>query len=312
MNNYNLDQMVKDIETYASKLMEKVSNWLDSIITMLPNFVVAILVLIITAVLARLIRKLVYRMMRKITKNEAIDQLISSIAFFLTFAFGVFIVLRILNLDKTVTSLLAGLGIVGLALGFAFKDIAANFIAGIYLAIKSPINVNDIIEYQGERGFVKEIGLRSSTIMTFQGQDVIVPNRLIMQEKYTHYSINGVRRIDLDVGISYGDDLDKVEKVTLEAIKKISYLKKDKPVDLYFKEFGDSAIIFSVRYWVDYQLNDYLRYLRAQSQGIKNIKKAFDKNDITITFPIRTIDFGIKGGKSLADMLNEHGAKSDK
>jgi small conductance mechanosensitive channel len=70
-----------------------------------------------------------------------------------------------------------------LALGFAFKDIAANFIAGIYLAIKSPINVGDIIDYQGEMGAVKEIGLRSSTINTFQGQDVIIPNRLIMQEK---------------------------------------------------------------------------------------------------------------------------------
>lgn len=302
--------MIRDIETYATEVIDKVENWLDSVITMLPNFVVAIFIVLLTVLFAKLIRRLAYQMMRKITKNEAINRLTSSIAFFLSFIFGVFIALRVLNLDKTVTSLLAGLGIVGLALGFAFKDIAANFIAGIYLAIKSPINVNDIIEYQGERGAVKEIGLRSSTIKTFQGQDVIIPNRLIMQEKYTHFSINGERRIDLDVGISYGDDLEKVEKVALEAIKKIAYVHKEKPVDLYFKEFGDSAIIFSVRYWVEYKLNDYLLYLRAQSQGIKNIKKAFDENDITITFPIRTIDFGIKGGKSLADMLNQRTANS--
>jgi len=311
MNRNNLQQMIKDIETYTAKLMDKVSTWLDSFITMLPNFVVAILVLVLTIVMAKLVRKLTYRMMRKITKNEAIDRLISSIAFFLTIAFGVFVSLRILNLDQTVTSLLAGLGIVGLALGFAFKDIAANFIAGIYLAVKSPINVGDIIDYQGERGFVKEIGLRSSTLKTFQGQDVLIPNRLIMQEKYTHFSINGERRIDLDVGISYGDDLEKVEKVAIKAIKQISYLQQEKPVDLYFKEFGDSAIIFSIRYWVEYKIDDYLRYLRAQSQGIKNIKKAFDENDITITFPIRTLDFGIKGGKSLADMLSQHAASSD-
>lgn len=208
---------------------------------MLPNFIVAILIVLLTVILAKLVRKFAYRMMKRISKNEAIDRLTSSIAFFLFFILGIFIALRVLNLDKTVTSLLAGLGIVG----------------------------------------------------------------LIMQGKYTHFSINGERRIDLDVGISYGDDLDKVEKVTLEAIKQISYLQKGKPVDLYFKEFGDSAIIFSVRYWVDYHTADYLRYLRAQSQGIKNIKKAFDKNDITITFPIRTIDFGIKGGKSLSDMLKE-------
>lgn len=311
MNKFNLQQMTKEIETYTNQIIDKVENWLDSFVTMLPNFVVAIFVVLLTVLVAKLIRKLAYGMMNRITKNEAINRLTASIAFFLTFAFGIFIALRVLNLDQTVTSLLAGLGIVGLALGFAFKDIAANFIAGIYLAIKSPINVGDIVDYQGERGSVKEIGLRSSTINTFQGQDVIIPNRLIMQEKYTHFSINSERRIDLDVGISYGDDLDKVENVALEAIRKITYLKKDKPVDLYYKEFGDSAIIFTVRYWVDYYADDYLRYLRAQSQGIKNIKKAFDKNDITITFPIRTIDFGIKGGKSLADMLNQRTANTE-
>jgi len=300
--------MTNKIETYTTDLMNKVSTWLESLITMLPNFVVAVLVLLLTIVVAKLVRKFTYRMMRKISRNEAINRLISSISFFLTIAFGVFVSLRILNLDKTVTSLLAGLGIVGLALGFAFKDIAANFIAGIYLAVKSPINVGDIIDYQGERGFVKEIGLRSSTLKTFQGQDVLIPNRLIMQEKYTHFSINGERRIDLDVGISYGDDLEKVEKVAIKAIEKIPYLQQDKAVDLYYKEFGDSAIIFSIRYWVEYKIDDYLRYLRAQSQGIKNIKKAFDENDITITFPIRTLDFGIKGGKSLANMISQYAA----
>jgi small conductance mechanosensitive channel len=284
---------------------------LDSLIALLPNFVVAIFVILLTILVAKLVRKLASPMMNKITKNEAINGLTSSIALFLTIAFGVFIALRVLNLDQTVTSLLSGLGIVGLALGFAFKDIAANYIAGIYLAVKSPINVGNIIDYQNERGAVKEIGLRSSTIKTFQGQDVIIPNRLIMQEKYTHYSINGEQRIDLDVDISYGDDLEKVEKVALEAINKISYLRKEKPVDLYYKEFGDSAIIFTIRYWVDYNIDDYLCYLRAQSQGIKNIKKAFDKNDITITFPIRTIDFGIKGGKTLADMFAERTANSE-
>ena len=123
--------MIKDIETYAAKAIDKVENWLDSFITMLPNFVVALFVLLITVLVAKLIRKIVYKMMHKIIRNEAINRLTSSIAFFLSFSLGIFITLRVLNLDKTVTSLLAGLGIVGLALGFAFKDIAANFIAGI-------------------------------------------------------------------------------------------------------------------------------------------------------------------------------------
>jgi small conductance mechanosensitive channel len=295
---------MKDINEYAGIVLDKVTKWLESLIVMLPNFLAALLVLIVFYIASRYIRKLVYGLMSRITKNEAINKLTASSLFFTVLVIGVFISLRILNLDETVTSLLAGLGIVGLALGFAFKDIAANFIAGIYMAIKSPVNVGDVLEYQDVFGIVKDIGLRSSSIRTWQGQDVVIPNRLLMEQKYTHFSINQERRIDLDVGISYGDDLEKVEKVTLQAINEIGFIDKQKPVDLYFKEFGDSAIIFSVRYWVRYISRDYLIYLKALSQGIKNIKKAYDEHDITITFPIRTIDFGIKGGKSLADMIN--------
>ncbi|HBH49524.1 MAG TPA: mechanosensitive ion channel protein MscS [Bacteroidales bacterium] len=297
--------MLENAQKYFEKILSKVEGWLESFITMIPNFLLALLVIFITILVAKTLRGLAYRMMQRITRNEAIDKLTASIVFFLMVTLGLFISLRILNLDKTVTSLLAGLGIVGLAMGFAFKDIVSNFISGVYLAIKSPVNVGDIVEYQDAMGVVKEIGLRASRIKTFQGQDVIIPNRLIIEDKYTHFTINKERRIDLEVGVSYGDDLEKVEQVTLNAIHKIPYLKEDKQADFYYKEFGDSAIIFTVRYWVDYLPGNYLIYLRALSQGIKNIKKAYDQNQITITFPIRTIDFGIKGGESLADMLVE-------
>ncbi len=105
----------------------------------------------------------------------------------------------------------------------------------------------------------------------------------------------------MNVGISYGDDLEKVEEITLEAINRINYLDKDKPVDLYFLEFGNSSINFVVRYWVNYYKQT--DYLKALSDGIKNIKKSYDNNNITIPFPIRTLDFGIKGGEKLSEMM---------
>jgi small conductance mechanosensitive channel len=292
---------------YYHKILDKLEGWLDSAVTMLPNFILAILITTLAYFIARYGRTLTTRIMHGISKNTAINKLIGSVAFIFLFVGGLFTALSILNLDQTVASLLAGAGIIGLAIGFAFKDIAANFLAGIYMAIKSPINVGDVLEYQDVFGIVKNIGLRASSIQTFQGQDVVVPNRLIIEEKYTHYTINRERRIDLDVGISYGDDLEKAEKVAIGAVKKIDYLKKDKPVDLFYLEFGDSAINFTIRYWITYNPGDGAAYYKALSQGIKNIKKAFEENDITITFPIRTLDFGIKGGTSLAEMLEEKG-----
>ncbi len=291
------------IKDAVSKLVEKLESWLDGLITMLPNLVVAVLILFLVIFLARLLRNIIRRPLSRMIANPTITNTISSMVHLAIILTGFFIALDILDLDKAVTSLLAGVGIAGLAFGFAFKDAASNFISGIYMAIKSPINEGDLISYDDDYGVIKSIGLRATKLTTLQGQVVVIPNRLLMENRFTHYSINKERRIDLSVGISYGDDLEKAEKITLEAIQKIDYLKKDKPVDLYYTAFGSSSIDFIIRYWVIFHKET--DYLQALSDGIKNIKKAYDEHDITITFPIRTLDFGIKGGKTLTEMLKE-------
>lgn len=284
-------------------IVGKVEVWINDTILMVPNLVTAVLVLLVFYIFARLLRKVIWKTLGTISKNIAVNKIIASIISLGIMITGLFISLGILKLDKTVTSLLAGLGIVGLAAGFAFKETASNLISGFYMAIKSPININDMIEYDSNYGKVKDIGLRATTITTPQGQDVIIPNRFFVENTYKHYTINGVRRIDLEVGISYGDDLEKVERVTIEAIKKIDFIKHEKGIFFSYREFGSSSIDFIIQYWVDYKQDP--DYFRALSQGIKNIKSAYDKNNITITFPIRTLDFGIKGGTTLAEMLKE-------
>jgi small conductance mechanosensitive channel len=295
--------MLEEIQQAYQLLLDKLDQWLNTSVSMLPNFIIAILVMIAFIVAGNLLRKVVHRTLSRFSENIAVNKLIESLIRILFLLLGIFVALGIMNLDKTVTSLLAGVGIIGLALGFAFQDAASNFISGIYLAIKSPINVGDIIEVQEKFGTVKKIGLRATTILSYQGQDIVVPNRLIFEDSYTHYTINGEQRIDLEVGISYGDDLEKVERVTLDAINSLDFIKKEKPVDLYYKEFGNSSINFTIRYWVD--MGHRRDYLKGLSEGVKVIKKAYDDNDITIPFPIRTLDFGIKGGQKLSEMWPE-------
>ena len=267
---------------------------------MLPNFVAALLVLVVFFFIARLIVVLLSKTVFRFSHNVAVNRLIASLTRIIIMTVGLFVALGILDLDKTVTSLLAGVGIVGLAIGFAFKDAIANFLSGIYITLKSTVNVGNIIEFGEHYGTVEEIGLRAIKMRTFQGQEVVIPNRLIFEDVYIHYTVYGERRIDLNVGISYGEDLQHVEDVTLAAIKSIDYLKKDKPVDLYYQEFGDSSINFIIRYWVEFKKQT--DYLKAMHDGIKKIKAAYDENDITIPFPIRTLDFGIKGGKTLDEV----------
>jgi len=291
---------MEPIDNAYSLILEKIESWVDTFIQMFPNFIVAVIVLFLFYVIARLLVAFLAKTVFKISHNVAVNKLIASLTRIAIMTAGLFVALGILDLDKTVTSLLAGVGIMGLAIGFAFKDAIANFLSGIYITLKSTVNVGNIIEFGDHYGTVESIGLRAIKMRTFQGQEVVIPNRLIFEDVYIHYTVYGERRIDLNVGISYGEDLQHVEDVTLKAINSIDYLKKNKPVDFYYQEFGDSSINFIIRYWVDFEKQT--DYLKALHDGVKKVKKAYDENGITIPFPIRTLDFGIKGGKTLSEM----------
>lgn len=281
-------------------VLEKVGVWVDTFITMLPNFVVAVLVIFLFYIISKLLVAFLSKTIFRLSSNVAVNKLIASLTRITVMTAGLFVALGILELDKTVTSLLAGVGIMGLAIGFAFKDAIANFLSGIYITLKSTVNVGNIIQFGDYFGTVESIGLRAIKMKTFQGQEVVIPNRLIFEDVYVHYTIYGERRIDLVVGISYGEDLQFVEDITINAIKSIDYLQKDKSVDFYYQDFGDSSINFVVMYWIDFE--QQANYLKAVHDGIKKIKSAYDENGITIPFPIRTVDFGIKGGKTLSEM----------
>ena len=149
-------------------------------------------------------------------------------------------------------------------------------------------------------GMVEKIDLRVTVIRTFQGLHVIIPNREIFQNPVTNYTKTYDRRIDLEVGVSYGEDLQRVKEITLNAMDGMPGLLPNKEVKLFYTGFGESSINFVLMLWIHYP--DEPGYLEARSEAIMRVKKAFDANDITIPFPIRTLDFGIKGGKPISDM----------
>ncbi len=282
-------------------IQKKIQGWISATIELLPNMFAAILIFILFLILSRLVKKIALKTLKKVIKSHAALNLVSNLASFTIVAIGFVVTLGILQLDKAVTSLLAGAGIVGLAISFAFQDIAANFVSGTLIAFRKPFEVNDIVESSDYTGTIEEINLRYTLIRTFQGQSVLIPNKLIYNNPLTNYSINGRRRIDLEVGISYGDDLEKVKQITLDALKPLKSINQNEGIMFHYSEFGNSSINFVVRFWVHYR-RSHTEYLDGLHDAIVAIKKAYDENDITIPFPIRTLDFGIKGGKTLSDM----------
>ncbi len=290
-----------DVKNVYHTVTEKVQEWINTLIQMLPNIAVAVLIVVAFYLLARFTKKLTAKILNRFSDHIAVIRLISQVIFLTVFLIGFFIALSILNLDKAVTTLLAGAGIIGLALGFAFQDIAANFISGIIITIRQPFRVNDIIKSNDLFGTVNEISLRTTNIITPQGEKIYIPNKDVFQNPLINYSQSGKRRVDLGVGISYGDDLEKVKAVTIEAVKSVPNRIEDKEPELYYSEFGNSSINFVVRIWTKYTTEKEFKH--SISDAIQNIKKAYDENDIMIPFPIRTLDFGIKGGEKLSEVL---------
>lgn len=287
-----------DINNAYQLVSEKLVIWVKEFIKLLPNFALAALVLTLGVFFSRILKRIVFKLIKRVSHNETINNLAASFTYVLAIGITIFVVLSILNLDKAVTSLLAGAGIVGLALAFAFQDIAANFVAGIIMSFRKPLRVGDLVYTNEYSGKVHTVNLRDTVITTFQGEQVYIPNKEILQNPIKNYTVSGRRRLDLVVGVSYGDDLEKVKRIAIEAASKISVRSEEDDVTLFYSEFAESSINFTIRIWMKTPDD----FLTCRSEAIMLIKKAFDENDILIPFPIRTLDFGIKGGKTLSEM----------
>lgn len=304
-----MDWSKLDITNASKILLNKIEGWIEGFIAGLPNFIVAVCVIFISFLLAKGVKVLSSKLVGKVTHNKAVARLLQTIIYLIVVTTGIFVALGILNLDKTVTSLLAGAGVIGLALGFAFQEIAANFIAGILIAFRKPFSIGDLVEMGDYYGKVTNMNMRTTTITTLQGLDAIIPNKKMFTEPFMNYTSNDGRRMDLSVGVSYGDDLEKVEEVTLNCIQNLEERDKSKDVEFFYKEFGSSSINFDIRVWLKFK--EEKDFLTVRHKAVKLIKKAFDENDIDIPFPIRTLNFGIRGGKDLAHSLEEANKASD-
>lgn len=278
-----------DFKEIYQIISQQLSNFLHSLVKMLPNILFASIVLVVGFYASKKFKKFSVKLFRRFSDNVALNNLFGSVLYIFLISIILFTVLSILNLDKAVTSILAGAGIIGLALAFAFQDIAANFISGIFISFRKPLHIGDIVKIKDYMGKVENINLRDTVIRTFQGEMVIIPNKEVFQNPIENFSLLGKRRVDLSVGVSYTADLEKVKAVTIEAVKGMELLSSEDEITLFYREFGESSINFLIRLWI--KSPEQIDYLNGCSIAIMRIKKAFDKNNIVIPFPIRTIEF---------------------
>ena len=194
------------------------------------------------------------------------------------------ILLAISQMGISLGPLLAGLGIAGFIIGFALQDTLSNFASGIMILLYRPFDVGDVVDAGGVSGKVSHMSLVSTTFMTFDNQKLVVPNNSIWQAVITNLTAQRTRRVDLVFGISYGDDIDKAEKVLHEIVVAHDAVLEDPEPLIKLHELGDSSVNFIVRPWV--KTGDYWD---TYWDLTKAVKQGFDKEGISIPFPQRDV-----------------------
>ncbi len=286
---------MEQFQTSFNNLVDKLEGWLNTIIVGMPNFILAAIVLTISIFISRYLKKAAKKALQRSSANKTVSGFLSNLIVAVFMLISLFVVLSILNLSDALAAMLGTAGVIGLAIGLALQDPLINLFSGVLMSVKDYYRVGDLIETNGFFGRILKINLRSTIIQTPDGQEVIIPNKDVLQNPLKNYTHNGRRRIDIACGVAYGDDLEFAKSVAVKAIENCDLdINESRPIQIFFTEFGDSSINFTLRFWKN--VTEQADYLAAKDKAIIALKKAFDENGITIPFPIRTLDFGVVGG----------------
>lgn len=262
------------------------SEIMESIHTIALKFslkvIAALTVLIIGFWVARGVKRVLVKLMNRHKADPVLVSFVSALAHM---GLKVFVIVAALGvLDVPIASLVAVLGAASLAVGLALQGSLSNFAAGVLLIVFKPFSLNDVVTVSSVTGTVREIGILTTSIDTFDNKRTIIPNAKLMSDNITNHTANNTRRVDLVAGISYGDDIDKARAAIKAAIAEFPEVLENPAPDILVSEMDDSSVNFAVRPWC--KSTDYLKIYFGVTEAIK---KRFDAEGITIPFPQRDV-----------------------
>ena len=245
------------------------------------NLILAALILIVGFIVAGWARSGVRKMSAKSERlDSTLANFFASIVYYAVIAIVIIAVLGKFGVETT--SMVAALGAITLAIGFALQGTLSNIAAGVMIIAFRPYSLGDWVEVAGVAGTVKDVNLFTTILATGDNKKIIIPNGQAWGDVITNYSANPTRRVDFGFSIDYGDDIDKAMAVIKETLLADERVHRDPDVFLAVTAHGESSIDLAARVWVN--TGDYWGVM---FDGMKNVKEAFDKNGISIPYPHR-------------------------
>lgn len=277
------------MNTQISILFDKIQAMLNGLITLLPNLVLSLITFAIFLYAGRTIKQVVRNLTRNRRQARSLGMVLGRLAQGMIILIGLFIALSIVIPSFKASDLIQLLGISSVAIGFAFRDILQNFLAGILILLTEPFQIDDQIVFKNFEGTVENIQTRATTIRTYDGRRIVIPNSELFINSVTVNTAFEHRRLQYDVGIGYSDDIDSTKELILAAMRETTGVLTTPAPDAIVVELAGSSVNIRARWWVEPPRQADI--LDLKDRVLTNIKNKLIANGIDLPFPTQQILF---------------------
>jgi small conductance mechanosensitive channel len=273
-------------------IIQKLKDYWNNTISVIPELLIGIVILFVFYLLAGFVLKIIRNKLHKRIEDRLLVIFISNIIKTVIIIIGIMFFMKVVGLASFIGGFVGGAAISAIVIGFAFKDIIENFLAGIILAFNRPFKTGDTIVSGDVTGNIIDFNIRYTHMKTFEGFDVYVPNSIIINKPLINYTRDGMRRFDFLVNIDYGSDIGKATQIIMKVVDDTKEIIKEPAPMIIMDSFNPSYVVLKVLYWVDNNLLDRSQFL-VKSDLMQNINSELKNNGINM--PISSVM--VRGGK---------------
>ncbi|ABG42641.1 MscS Mechanosensitive ion channel [Paraglaciecola sp. T6c] len=265
-----------------------VTHLWHNVVMALPMLTLGLVFFIICYALARPVSTLLVRPIGYVSQSELIRLVTRRTISLLIILLGLYVFLRFAGLSEFAIAIVSGTGVMGLILGFAFRDIAENFISSLLLSVQKPFKIDDVIEVQGQLGIVKQVTARATTLVDFDGNHIQIPNATIYKNIIRNLTANPKMRGKFTIGIGYDSSILEAQQLATKVLSSQPTILQDPEPQVLVDELGSSTVNLKVYFWIDAQ---QYSLLKVSSMLMRLIMREFERNNISMPDDAREIIF---------------------
>lgn len=276
------------ISTQPLDVWADVTNLWQQFVLALPMLALGLVFFLFCYLLAKPVSTLLVRPIGYLSQSQLIKLVTRRTISLLIVLLGLYVFLRFAGLSEFAIAIVSGTGVMGLILGFAFRDIAENFISSLLLSVQKPFKIDDVIEVQGQLGIVKQVTARATTLVDFDGNHIQIPNATIYKNIIRNLTANPKMRGKFIIGIGYDSSILDAQKLATKVLASQPTILQDPEPQVLVDALGSSTVNLQVYFWIDAQ---QYSLLKVSSMLMRLIMREFEKNNISMPDDAREIIF---------------------